>query len=90
MANFRNYIAHGNLSFGEIFQQAGRAVADIERYMNDISEFVMHLISEWFDYLESQRYLAAYYEKGLLSIAAWTGSMAKAQLAAGYCEARAR
>jgi hypothetical protein len=57
LALFRNDIAHGNLSYYEIFQQAGRSVADVERYVNDLNEFVIHMAASWCDYLNAQGYL---------------------------------
>jgi RiboL-PSP-HEPN len=58
MAHFRNDVAHGNILYVEIFQQAGRSVAEVERYVNDISEFVIHLATSWADYLSNESYLA--------------------------------
>ncbi|MFE6526835.1 HEPN domain-containing protein [Streptomyces sp. NPDC057794] len=57
MALFRNDVAHGNIPYVEIFQQAGRSVTDVERYVNDISEFAIHLVTAWVDYLTTQGYL---------------------------------
>ncbi|MEV5613792.1 HEPN domain-containing protein [Streptomyces sp. NPDC052225] len=57
MALFRNDVAHGNIPYVEIFQQAGRSVADVERYVNDIGEFTIHLVAAWVEYLEVQGYL---------------------------------
>jgi hypothetical protein len=57
MALFRNDVAHGNIPYDEIFQQAGRSVADVERYVNDISEFVIYLVTTWIEYLQLQGYL---------------------------------
>ncbi|MFZ3595483.1 HEPN domain-containing protein [Streptomyces sp. BH104] len=57
MALFRNDVAHGNIPYVEIFQQAGRTVSDVERYVNDISEFSIHLVATWVEYLEAQGYL---------------------------------
>ncbi|WP_449066021.1 MAE_28990/MAE_18760 family HEPN-like nuclease [Planomonospora algeriensis] len=56
MALFRNDVAHGNISYGEIFQQAGRSVMDVERYVNDVSEFTIHLVDTWIEYLQTQGY----------------------------------
>ncbi|URN12401.1 HEPN domain-containing protein [Streptomyces radiopugnans] len=57
MALFRNDVAHGNISYVEIFQQAGRSVSDVERYVNDINEFAIHLVTTWVSYLQNQGYL---------------------------------
>ncbi|MEU8804911.1 MAE_28990/MAE_18760 family HEPN-like nuclease [Spirillospora sp. NPDC048819] len=57
LALFRNDVAHGNISYMEVFQQAGRSVSDVERYVNDINEFVIYLATSWVDYLEAQDYL---------------------------------
>ena len=63
LALVRNDIAHANLAFSEIFQQAGMTVAEVEGYLKDIGEFSIHLISSWTDYLDRQLYLgSALYE----------------------------
>lgn len=54
----RNDIAHGNSHFREIFLQPGREAADIERYLNDLSLFAIHLVAEWEVYLTRRLYLA--------------------------------
>ncbi|GAA1070510.1 hypothetical protein F4556_004196 [Kitasatospora gansuensis] len=58
MSMLRNDVAHGNIPYVEIFQQAGRSVADVERYVNDIGEFAVHLTATWVEYLEHRGYLA--------------------------------
>ena len=58
LAGLRNDVAHGNLKFHEIFQQAGTSKEEIERYLDDIGEFSVYLASTWQDYLENRRYLA--------------------------------
>jgi hypothetical protein len=57
LALARNDLAHGNLAFYEIFQQAGRSVADIERYVNDIEGFTNHFIDSWWEYINDEGYL---------------------------------
>ena len=52
----RNDLAHGNLPFYEIFQQAGRSVSEIERYVNDIADFIAHFVNSWEDYMDNERY----------------------------------
>jgi hypothetical protein len=58
LALLRNDIAHGNIPFMEIFQQAGTTVAEIERYIEDVGYFSIHLIEEWASYLRTEGYLA--------------------------------
>jgi len=57
LALIRNDIAHGNLPFIEIFQQAGRSIKEIEGYLNDIEDFVAHFHDSWTEYMQSQQYL---------------------------------
>jgi hypothetical protein len=59
LALVRNDIAHGNLPFGEIFQQAGLTVAEVESYIDDLGSFSIHLVSAWTDYLDRGLYLKA-------------------------------
>ncbi|MFI9784663.1 HEPN domain-containing protein [Kitasatospora sp. NPDC051984] len=58
MSLFRNDVAHGNIPYVEIFQQAGRSVADVERYVDDLGEFAIHLTTSWVEYLEKSGYLS--------------------------------
>jgi hypothetical protein len=57
LALLRNDLAHGNLPFAEIFQQAGVTVPEVENYIDDLAEFSIHLISAWSQYLELRLYL---------------------------------
>lgn len=57
MAMLRNDVAHGNISYVEIFQQAGVALSDVERYVDDIVEFLIHLVDSWCQYLSATGYL---------------------------------
>ncbi|MFE3073535.1 HEPN domain-containing protein [Streptomyces sp. NPDC059247] len=57
MAMLRNDIAHGNIPYIEIFQQAGVRVSDVERYVDDIAEFLIHLVDSWCNYLSTQAYM---------------------------------
>lgn len=57
LAHARNDLAHGNLPYHEIFQQAGRSIGDIERYVDDIRSFVRHLSDSLSSYLAGQLYL---------------------------------
>ncbi|MFF0432393.1 HEPN domain-containing protein [Streptomyces sp. NPDC004327] len=57
MAMLRNDVAHGNIAYTEIFQQAGVAIADVERYVDDIVEFLIHLVDSWSQYLNARGYL---------------------------------
>ncbi len=59
LALARNDIAHGNLPYHEIFQQAGRSVADIETYVTQIGEFAAHFVDAWTKYLRAEMYLVA-------------------------------
>jgi len=54
----RNDIAHGNLRFKDIFLQPGRNAREIERYLDDLSLFAIHLVEQWEEYLEKELYLA--------------------------------
>ncbi|MFF7953799.1 HEPN domain-containing protein [Streptomyces griseorubiginosus] len=57
LALARNDLAHGNLPYHEIFQQAGRAVPNIESYVNDVSDFAAHFVATWNTYLENEAYI---------------------------------
>jgi hypothetical protein len=57
MAMLRNDVAHGNIPYSEIFQQAGTAVPDVERYVDDVVEFLIHLVDSWCQYLSGTGYL---------------------------------
>ncbi|MFI2910064.1 HEPN domain-containing protein [Streptomyces sp. PDY-4] len=57
LAMLRNDVAHGNIPYVEIFQQAGTSVADVERYVDDIVEFLIHLVDSWCQYLSMTGYL---------------------------------
>nr|WP_143657612.1 MAE_28990/MAE_18760 family HEPN-like nuclease [Streptomyces sp. alain-838] len=57
MALARNDIAHGNLPYHEIFQQAGRSVPDIEGYVSRVGDFAGHFVRVWNKYLRSEMYL---------------------------------
>ncbi|MFJ9189357.1 MAE_28990/MAE_18760 family HEPN-like nuclease [Streptomyces globisporus] len=59
MAMLRNDVAHGNISYVEIFQQAGVSLSDVERYVDDIVEFLIHLVESWCRYLSATGYLKA-------------------------------
>jgi hypothetical protein len=58
MALFRNDVAHANIPFADIFKEAGRSISDVERYVNDISEFAIYLGEAWGDYLRNESYLS--------------------------------
>jgi hypothetical protein len=55
----RNDLAHGNLPFHEIFQQAGRSVDDVEQYVGDMELFARHFIDSWYEYIRDEGYLAS-------------------------------
>ncbi|MGF3132784.1 MAE_28990/MAE_18760 family HEPN-like nuclease [Streptomyces albidoflavus] len=57
LAMLRNDVAHGNIPYVEVFQQAGVAVSDIERYVDDVVEFLIHLVDSWCLYLSGSGYL---------------------------------
>lgn len=57
LALVRNDIAHGNLPFAAIFQQAGRTVTEIESYVDDLSSFSIHFVSASAEYLEKKLYM---------------------------------
>ena len=57
LALARNDIAHGNLPYHEVFQEAGRGVSDIEAYVTDVSDFATHLVQTWVTYLRDEMYL---------------------------------
>jgi hypothetical protein len=57
MAMARNDLAHGNLPYHEIFQQAGRSIKDIESYVASVSDFSSHFVDSWNKYLASEDYL---------------------------------
>lgn len=56
LALLRNDIAHGNIPFGEIFQQAGTSRAEVERYLDEVSYFATHFSMEWVEYLAVEGY----------------------------------
>ncbi|GAB3177686.1 hypothetical protein GCM10027162_27830 [Streptomyces incanus] len=53
----RNDLAHGNLPYHEIFQQAGRSIKDIESYVSNVSDFSSHFVDSWNEYLAGEEYL---------------------------------
>ncbi|MFG2890468.1 HEPN domain-containing protein [Streptomyces sp. NPDC048248] len=57
MAMARNDLAHGNLPYHEIFQQAGRSIREIEYYVASVSDFSSHFVDSWNRYLASEDYL---------------------------------
>lgn len=57
LAGLRNEIAHGTSSFADIFSQAGATIPEIERYIDDVSSFSIHLIENWTLYLADELYL---------------------------------
>jgi len=59
MAGVRNDLAHGTVPFHEVFQSAGMRISDVERYVSDIIEFALYLVTTWVDYLDSRQYLAS-------------------------------
>lgn len=59
LASARNDLAHGNLPYMEIFQQAGRASSDVEKYLDDVAAFADHFVANWCEYLDEEKYLAA-------------------------------
>ncbi|WP_280361319.1 HEPN domain-containing protein [Nocardia wallacei] len=56
LAMLRNDIAHGNIPFREVFQQAGISQPEVEKYLDDISCFATYLSITWIDYLANQGY----------------------------------
>ncbi|MFD4672207.1 MAE_28990/MAE_18760 family HEPN-like nuclease [Lentzea sp. NPDC058450] len=56
LALLRNDIAHGNVPFGEVFQQGGTSRAEVEKYLDEVSYFVTHFVLEWIAYLCRQGY----------------------------------
>ncbi|MFF9200533.1 HEPN domain-containing protein [Streptomyces sp. NPDC014986] len=57
MALARNDLAHGNLPYHEIFQQAGRSISDIEGYVSSVGDFASHFVDSWNEYLAEESYL---------------------------------
>jgi hypothetical protein len=57
LALIRNDIAHGNLPYVEIFQQAGRSIKEVEGYVNHMQDFVAHFHDVWSEYMLNQKYL---------------------------------
>lgn len=57
LAGLRNEIAHGTSPFNDIFSQAGVTVAEVERYIDDLSLFSIHLVDSWCKFLASEMYL---------------------------------
>ncbi len=57
LSGLRNDVAHGNLKFHQIFQQAGTSIEEIERYLDDMAEFSIHFCDVWGFYMESEGYL---------------------------------
>lgn len=59
MALIRNDVAHGNLSFEDVFSQAGRTNSEIESYIDSIASFSIHFVDQWCEYLDKELYLKA-------------------------------
>jgi hypothetical protein len=57
LAMARNDLAHGNLPYHEIFQQAGRSIPEIESYISSVSDFASHFVRSWNLYLHDESYL---------------------------------
>lgn len=55
----RNDVAHGEMEFRHIFNQAGRSPQDIERYIDDISSLSIHFVSNWSNYMTNQNYMTS-------------------------------
>ncbi|BCY05402.1 HEPN domain-containing protein [Actinoplanes sp. L3-i22] len=59
LGGVRNDLAHGNIPFHQVFQSAGMNSADVERYVDDVTEFALHLVDCWTSYLDQQMYLVS-------------------------------
>lgn len=57
LSGLRNDIAHGNVPFGEIFKTAGTTTAAVERYVTEMTLFVIYLGTTWSAYADSKGYL---------------------------------
>lgn len=58
LSGLRNDIAHANLPFSEIFRTAGTTSPSVERALDQMNNFVIHLTVTWTSYVASQHYLA--------------------------------
>ena len=58
LSSARNDLAHANLPYMEIFQQAGRGPTDVENYIDDVAAFTEHFVSTWYEYIDESKFLA--------------------------------
>ncbi|HEY5856136.1 MAG TPA: hypothetical protein VIW24_19395 [Aldersonia sp.] len=59
LSGLRNDLAHANIPFGEVFSQPGVTPPDVERYINEISEIAICLVSGFADHIDNRSYLSA-------------------------------
>lgn len=56
LAIVRNDLAHGNIPFYQVFQQPGYTVPHVERYLNEMCLFAIHLAAALASYVDTGGY----------------------------------